>query len=87
MRSAEELSVLVGFDVLRMMRGNKPRSFTPMQIAGMVRAQAEVLQPLRIHPDVMACFAEYGGDLVDMQRRYDQEIPQPPAPSQEKSNG
>lgn len=86
MRTAEELSVLVGFDVLRMMRGNSPRNFTPMQIAGMVRAQAEVLQPLRVHPDVLACFAEYGGDLVDMQRRYDQELPQPPS-SQEKSNG
>ena len=81
MRTAEELSVLVGFDVLRMMRGNSPRNFTPMQIAGMVRAQAEVLQPLRVHPDVLACFAEYGGDLVDMQRRYDQALPPSPPDS------
>ena len=28
-------------------------------------------KPLRVHPDVLAAHAQFGGDLADMQRRYD----------------
>lgn len=30
----------------------------------------------QFHPDVLACHAEFGGDLEDMQRRYDDPSPE-----------
>lgn len=31
----------------------------------------EAEKPMVFHPDVLAAHADFGGDLVDMQRRYD----------------
>ena len=83
----EAFAVCLGFDALRLARGRKPRKFTPMQIVGLLRAQAEKMQPLRFHPDILACHAEFGGDLADMQRRHDEDYRIPTPNDQEGKEG
>jgi len=41
---------------------------------------AEHMKPF--HPDILAAHAQFGGDLADMQRRYDQA--EPPSQASEK---
>lgn len=71
----DAFSVCLGFDAMRLARGGKPKKFTAWQIVGLLRAQAEAIEPLSFHPDVLAAHAQFGGDLHDMQRRYNEQQP------------
>jgi len=70
-----EYLVVLGFDAFRLAIGQKPKTFTPMQIVWHLEKLADVAQPLKLHPAVLAAHAEFGGDLEQMQRAYDKQEP------------
>jgi hypothetical protein len=65
-------AVCLGMDAFRLATGRLPKNFTPMQIVGLLTKAADKAQPLRTSQAILDCHAQFGGDIEDMQRKYDQ---------------
>lgn len=70
-----QIAVCLGLDAFRLALGKPTRNFTPMQVSGLLRQVAEERQPLVLSQAVLDCHAQFGGDLEDMQRKYDASWP------------
>lgn len=78
MKTPRSFAICLGMDAFRLAVGRPTQNFTPFQIVGLLTRAAEKAQPLRMDHAILDAHAEFGGDLRDMQRKYDMDHPGAP---------